>query len=70
MLHAMLDTDTCIRVLRDRSKRIGDRFKAEVDRLSISMIVFHELCYGAKLITGNLREFNSVDGLICEDWLA
>lgn len=133
MLHAMLDTDTCIRVLRDRSKLIADRFKAEVDRLCISTIVFHELYYGAiksdrpqlhlqkledfcshltvhkfdeaaathasdikldlkrkgnligpndlliagharslslKVITGNMREFTRVDGLLCEDWLA
>ncbi len=47
MLHAMLDSDTCIRVLRDRSKHIGERFKAEVDRLSISTVVLHELHHGA-----------------------
>ena len=47
MLHAMLDSDTCIRVLRDRSKAIGVRFKAEIDHLSISMVVLHELHHGA-----------------------
>jgi tRNA(fMet)-specific endonuclease VapC len=47
MLHAMLDTDICIRVLRDRSEIIGNRFKAEQDHLAISTVVFHELHYGA-----------------------
>jgi tRNA(fMet)-specific endonuclease VapC len=47
MLREMLDTDTCIRVLRDRLKSIGDRFKAEADNLCISTIVMHELHHGA-----------------------
>ena len=34
------------------------------------LIAGHARSLGAKLITGNLREFNRVDGLICEDWLA
>lgn len=47
MLHEMLDTDTCIRVLRDRLKIIGDRFKTASDKLCISTIVLHELHHGA-----------------------
>lgn len=34
------------------------------------LIAGHARSIGAKLITGNLREFARVDGLACEDWLA
>jgi tRNA(fMet)-specific endonuclease VapC len=43
----MMDTDTCIRVLRDRLKAVGERFRAEAGKLSISTIVLHELHHGA-----------------------
>ena len=131
MLQTMLDTDTCIHVIRDRRTDLGPRFQREVRSLCISVIVVHELRHGAeksdrpefhhervddfctrlqvinfnrdaarqaaeiknnlqrrgsiigpndlliagharslglKLITGNLREFNRVEGLRCEDW--
>jgi tRNA(fMet)-specific endonuclease VapC len=133
MVRLMLDSNLCIRVLRDRPAAIGVRFEQEADALCISTIILYELLYGAaksdrpafhrervedfasrlvvlpfdeaasdhaadirqdlaqrglqigsndlliagharslgvKLITGNLREFNRVDGLRCEDWLA
>ena len=132
MLHSMLDTDTCIRVIRDRLPAYAQRFQQEVETIAISTIVLYELLHGAarsdrpavhrervedfttrltilsfddvaadhasdikfnlgkrgnligpndlliagharslglKLITGNLKEFTSVDGLRCEDWL-
>ena len=47
MLDAMLDTDTCIRVLRDRPREAGVRFRAEAGGIAISTIVLHELMYGA-----------------------
>jgi tRNA(fMet)-specific endonuclease VapC len=33
------------------------------------LIAGHARSLGAKLITGNLREFRRVEGLRCEDWL-
>jgi tRNA(fMet)-specific endonuclease VapC len=132
MLRYMLDTNLCIRVLRDRPQGILPRFNAEADGLSISTIVLTELLHGAAksarpienrgeverfanrlevlpfdadaaahagdiratlerggrqigsydvliagharsrglvIITGNLSEFNRVEGLRCEDWL-
>jgi tRNA(fMet)-specific endonuclease VapC len=33
------------------------------------MIAGHARSQGLILVTGNLREFNRVDGLRCEDWL-
>jgi tRNA(fMet)-specific endonuclease VapC len=43
----MLDTNLCIRVLRDRPQSIRTRFNAEADGLSISTIVLTELLHGA-----------------------
>ena len=43
----MLDTNLCIRVIRDRPKAISERFAVEADTLAISTIVWHELLYGA-----------------------
>nr|WP_281177488.1 tRNA(fMet)-specific endonuclease VapC [Sphingomonas taxi] len=43
----MLDTNLCIRVLRDRPQAVGERFNAEADGLSISTIVLTELLHGA-----------------------
>lgn len=34
------------------------------------LIAGHARSLGLKLITGNLGEFNRVDGLACEDWTA
>ncbi len=47
MLRYMLDTNLCIRVLRDRPQSIRTRFNAEADGLCISTIVLTELLHGA-----------------------
>lgn len=47
MLRYLLDTNLCIRVLRDRPKAIGERFNLEADGLCISTIVLSELLHGA-----------------------
>jgi tRNA(fMet)-specific endonuclease VapC len=132
MLRYLLDTNLCIRVLRDRPQSVRKRFNAEAEGLSISTIVLTELLHGAAksarpvenrtaverfaarlevlafdadaaahagdikatlerqgrsiggydvliagharsrgliVVTGNLGEFERVDGLRCEDWL-
>jgi tRNA(fMet)-specific endonuclease VapC len=48
MLRYMLDTNLCIRVLRDRPKGLRDRFNAESNSLCISTIVLTELLHGAE----------------------
>ncbi len=131
MLRYMLDTNLCIRVLRDRPETLRERFNREADGLCISTIVLTELLHGAAksarpeqnrleverfaarrevlpfdldaashaaeirakleregqsiggydvliagharsrgliVVTGNLGEFNRVEGLRCEDW--
>ena len=133
MLRHLLDTNLCIRVLRDRPRELNERFNLEAEGLCISTIVLTELLHGAAkssrpehnrreverfaarltvlpfdeaaaghaadiraalerkgrriggydlliagharsrgltVVTGNLSEFERVDGLRCEDWLA
>ena len=48
MLRYMLDTNLCIRVLRDRPAGLRERFNAEADGLCISTIVLTELLVGAE----------------------
>ena len=127
----MLDTNLCIRVIRDRPKGLQERFNEATPGLCISVVTVAELFYGAEksakpvegrrqvmdftgridvldfdtdaaahygeiraalerqgqaigpydlmiagharsrglvVVTGNLWEFNRVDGLRCEDW--
>ena len=47
MLRFLLDTNLCIRVLRDRSPTLRERFNREADALAISTIVLTELLHGA-----------------------
>ena len=47
MLRYMLDTNLCIRVLRDRPQGLRVRFNAEADALCISTVVLAELLHGA-----------------------
>lgn len=47
MLRYMLDTNLCIRVLRDRPTAIRERFNLNADALCISSIVLAELLHGA-----------------------
>ena len=133
MLRYLLDTNLCIRVIRDRPAGLRPRFNAEASGLCISDVVLYELLYGAErsakpaegrqaverfvarlnvlpydseaaahtadiratlerrglpigaydlmiagharsrglvVVTGNLREFERVEGLRSEDWLA
>ena len=133
MLRYLLDTNLCIRVLRDRPAAVRQRFNLEADGLSISSIVLTELLHGAAksarpvetrnevekfaarldvlpfdgraadhaadiranlerrgqtigaydlliagharslglvVVTGNLAEFERVEGLRCEDWFS
>ena len=48
MLEMMLDTNTCIHVIRDRRKELGPIFQSKIHKLCISTIVEHELRHGAE----------------------
>lgn len=47
MLRYLLDTNLCIRVLRDRPAKLRDRFSTEAAALCTSAIVLTELLHGA-----------------------
>ena len=47
MLRYMLDTNLCVRVLRERPASLRDQFNAEADGLCLSTIVLTELLHGA-----------------------
>lgn len=47
MLRYALDTNLCIRVLRDRPASLRERFNREADSLSISTVVLTELLHSA-----------------------
>jgi tRNA(fMet)-specific endonuclease VapC len=48
MLRYLLDTNLCIRVIRDRPAGLRPRFNAEADALCISDVILYELLYGAE----------------------
>jgi tRNA(fMet)-specific endonuclease VapC len=47
MLRFLLDTNLCIRVLRDRTPSLREKFNLETESLAISAIVLTELLHGA-----------------------
>ena len=61
MLRYMLDTNLCIRVLRDRPAGLRDRFNREADSLCISTIVLTELLAGAEKSNGPAENRREVD---------
>ncbi|MEX1033595.1 MAG: PIN domain-containing protein [Cellvibrionaceae bacterium] len=58
----MLDTNTCIFVMKKRSEQLRAKFKA-IKQLCISSITYGELCYGIENGEAALREerYNQLD---------
>ncbi|MEX0619805.1 MAG: PIN domain-containing protein [Pseudohongiellaceae bacterium] len=58
----MLDTNTCIFVLKNRIPALKNKFKA-IKNICISSITYGELCFGIENGESNLREvrFNQLD---------
>ncbi len=48
MLRYLLDTNLCIRVLRDRPVALRERFNAQAEAMCLSDVVLYELLYGAE----------------------
>ncbi|MCF3947465.1 tRNA(fMet)-specific endonuclease VapC [Acidiphilium sp. AL] len=61
MLRYMLDTNLCIRVLRDRPKGLRERFNAEVASLCISTVILSELLYGAEKSARSVENRHEVE---------
>jgi tRNA(fMet)-specific endonuclease VapC len=57
----MLDTDTCIYVMRDRPPGLRQRFNESAGQLCISMITLAELLYGAEKSHRRAENLRAVD---------
>ncbi len=62
MLRYMLDTNFCIRLLRDRPQGLREKFNAEVDAMCISTVVLSELLYGADKSGNPAKHRTQVEG--------
>jgi tRNA(fMet)-specific endonuclease VapC len=62
MLRHMLDTNLCIRLLRDRPASLRPRFNAEADTLCISAITLTELLHGAAKSAKPVENRREVEG--------
>ena len=58
----MLDTNTCIFVLKNRSGKLRNKFKA-IKNICISSVTYGELCFGIENGDSHLREerYNQLD---------
>jgi predicted nucleic acid-binding protein len=63
MLRFMLDTNLCIRVLRDRPAGLLGRFNRDAEALCISTIVLTESLYGAEKSARRVENRREVDRL-------
>ena len=62
MLRYLLDTNLCIRVLRDRPAKLRERFNAEASGLCISDVVLYEWLYGAERSAKPVENRTAVEG--------
>lgn len=63
MLRNMLDTNLCIRLLRDRPQGLRPRFNAEAETLCITTITLAELLHGAAKSSRPAENRRAVEGL-------
>jgi tRNA(fMet)-specific endonuclease VapC len=61
MLQSMLDTNLCIRALRDRPKYIRDRLNNEAGTCCISSVILYELYVGAELSNEPVHQKQVID---------
>jgi tRNA(fMet)-specific endonuclease VapC len=62
MLRYMLDTNLCIRVLRDRPEGLRERFNAEAAALCVSTVTLAELLHGAEKSSRPIEIRQQVEG--------
>lgn len=63
MLVSMLDTNICVRALRDGEPHVLERLRATTDELCISTIILHELYVGAELSARIQYQYELADKL-------
>lgn len=64
MLRYMLDTNLCIRVLRDRPPGLRGKFNAETGALCISAVTLAELLHGAAKSARPMEQRHEVERMI------
>jgi tRNA(fMet)-specific endonuclease VapC len=64
MLASLLDTNLCVRALRDRPTEIRERLKAEFETICISSIVRYELYVGIALAGGGDQKKRELDDFL------
>lgn len=64
MLRYMLDTNLCIRVLRDRPPGLRGKFNAETGALCISTVTLAELLHGAAKSARPMEQRHEVERMI------
>lgn len=62
MLRYLLDTDFCIRVLRERPPHLKARFNEHAAHLAVSSVTLAELMYGAEKSAEPERNVAAVEG--------
>lgn len=60
----LLDSDICVRLLRNRPKGLEEWLNAEAENLHTSVIVAHELWHGAAMSARPAEQREKVDGLL------
>lgn len=60
----LLDSDVCVRLLRNRSRDVADRVKAHAGQLFTSTVVRHELMHGALMSSRPSQQQEAVDELL------
>ena len=66
MLRYLLDTNLCIRLLRDRPPGLRARFNAEADALCTSTVVLAELLYGAERSSTPIESRQAVERFVAK----
>jgi tRNA(fMet)-specific endonuclease VapC len=60
----LLDSDICVRLLRNRSREVAERLNANAGHLFTSTVVRHELVHGALMSARPAEQHQAVEALI------
>jgi tRNA(fMet)-specific endonuclease VapC len=64
MLHYMLDTNFCIRLINDAPQTLAGRFEREADRICVSTIVLGEMLFGAEKSAAPVRNLKNATDFV------
>lgn len=64
MLRYMLDTNTCVFVLKQTPTWLGGKFQRHMGQICISVVTLGELCWGAEKSQRRLESLKGVDDFV------